>query len=327
MKHSILLSLTISAFFSKAQFAPPAGQFGTTAIYKDSSIIINWATNCKVTRGWQDISNTSIGKTTVGDSASAIGYADGTNVVSLGDGGNAIVTFPSPIKNGVGFDFCVFENPFNDNFLELAFVEVSSDGVNFTRFPATSNTQTLTQIGPFDLTSDATQLNNLAGKYKANYGTPFDLQELQGTPGLDVNNITHVKIIDVVGNITNQFATYDKNNNVINDPWPTAFASGGFDLDAVGVIHQQPVGINELNPFKIAFTIYPNPFQNSISIISNTEIISEYKLIDELGTLLQQQKINANNFSLITENLPSGFYFIEAKSLSGNTFTQKVIKL
>lgn len=319
--------LSLIPIWGYCQFAPSAGQIGTTAIHKDSTIIMNWATNCKVTRGWQDISNTSLGKTTVGDSTSAIGNADGTNVVSLGDGGNAIVTFQSPIKNGIGFDFCVFENSFSDNFLELAFVEVSSDGANFTRFPATSNTQTLTQIGPFDLTSDATKLNNLAGKYRANYGTPFDLQDLQGIQGLDINNITHIKIVDVVGNIINPFATFDKNNNVINDPWPTAFASGGFDLDAVGVIHQQPVGIKELNDSKKAFTIYPNPFQNSISIISYTEIISEYKLLDELGTLLQHQKVNTNNFSIITENLPSGFYIIEVKSLSGNTFSQKVIKL
>lgn len=319
--------LSLIPIWGYCQFAPSAGQLGTTAIYKDSSIIMNWTTNCKVTRGWQDISNTSLGKTAVGDSTSAIGHADGTNVVSLGDGGNAIVTFQSAIKNGIGFDFCVFENSFSDNFLELAFVEVSSDGANFTRFPANSNTQILTQIGPFDLTSDASKLNNLAGKYRANYGTPFDLQELQGIQGLDINNITHIKIIDVVGNITNPFGTFDKNNNAINDPWPTAFASGGFDLDAVGVIHQQPVGIKELNDFKKTFSIYPNPFQNSISIISFTEIISEYKLLDELGTLLQHQKVNTNNLSIITENLPSGFYIIEAKSLSGNTFSQKVIKL
>jgi len=318
--------LSLIPIWGYCQFAAEAGQAGTTAIYKDSSIIVNWATTCKVTRGWQDISNTSLGKTTVGDSSSAIGYADGVNVVSLGDGGSAIVTFQSPIKNGPGFDFCVFENSFNDNFLELAFVEVSSDGINYTRFPATTNTQTFTQIGPFDLTSNATKLNNLAGKYKGNYGTPFDLQELQGIQGLDVNNITHIKIIDAVGSITNPFATYDKNSNAINDPWPTAFASGGFDPDAVGVMNQQPVGIKELYNFKKAFTIYPNPFQNSISLISTNEMILQYKLFDELGNVLQNQKINTINFSINTENLPSGFYILEVKSLSGNTFSQKVIK-
>jgi hypothetical protein len=115
--------------------------------------------------------------------------------------GSAILTFQNPISNGTGFDFAIFENSFNDVFLELAFVEVSSDGVNYIRFPATSNTQTTTQIGPFDNTGDATKLNNLSGKYRAQYGTPFDLQELTGNPLLNINAITHIKIIDVVGSI------------------------------------------------------------------------------------------------------------------------------
>ncbi len=166
----------IFPFIVKAQFAPAAGQIGTSAIKKDSSIIINWAIACKVTRGWQDISNQGLGKTTVGDSSKAIGIADGLNVVSLGDAGYAVLTFQSPIKNGIGNDFCVFENSFDPGFLELAFVEVSSDGINFTRFPATSNQQNAIQISPFATNCDPTKINNLAGKYIANYGTPFDLQ-------------------------------------------------------------------------------------------------------------------------------------------------------
>jgi hypothetical protein len=41
----------------------------------------------------------------------------------------------------------------------------------------------------------------------------------------------------VVGSINPEYATYDCQGNPVNDPWPTAFASGGMDLDAVGVIH------------------------------------------------------------------------------------------
>ena len=33
---------------------------------------------------------------------------------------------------------------------------------------------------------------------------------------------------------------------MINDPWPTNFSTGGFDLDAVGVVHEKtlPADIN-----------------------------------------------------------------------------------
>ncbi|MEO8761868.1 MAG: T9SS C-terminal target domain-containing protein, partial [Bacteroidia bacterium] len=116
-----------------AQFAPPKGQAGSTAMYKDSIAFVAWATTCKITRGLQDISNTSSGYTTVGDSLSPIGIADG-NVISLGDGGVVICTFQNEIYNGAGYDFAVFENSFDGNYLELAFVEVSSDGINFFRF-------------------------------------------------------------------------------------------------------------------------------------------------------------------------------------------------
>ena len=76
----------------------------------------------------------------------------------------------------------------------------------------------------------------------ANYGTPFDLQELADTPGLDVNNITYVRIIDVVGSLDSQYASHDLKGHRVNDPWPTPFASCGFDLDAVGAINAKVPG-------------------------------------------------------------------------------------
>ena len=50
----LFLWVNISAF---AQFAPPAGQIGSTAIHADSSIFVGWANACSLTRGYQDISN------------------------------------------------------------------------------------------------------------------------------------------------------------------------------------------------------------------------------------------------------------------------------
>lgn len=309
----------------RAQFAPAAGIAGSSAIKKDSSAIINWASGCKITRGWQDISNQSLGYTTVGDSSKAIGAADGVNVVSLGDGGTAVLTFPMPIKNGPGPDFCVFENSFDPGFLELAFVEVSSDGINFTRFAPTSNNQNTVQIGPFDTTSDPAKLNNLAGKYIGGYGTPFDLQELQGIPGIDINNVTHVKIIDVVGCIQAQYATYDKNNNAINDPWATAFASGGFDLDGVGVINQVPAGIKELKALQNSVFVYPTLTSAEVNVISNGSRALQIMLFDIKGkcvfnafTTNKDNVVNLNNF-------PSGIYMLRIDG-DGGSFTKRIVK-
>ncbi len=305
-----------------AQFPGPVGTPGSTAIHKDSSIFVAWATNCTVQRGYQDISNPSLGFASVGDSTMALGIAGSNGVVSLGDGGSAILTFENPIKNGPGWDFAVFENAFNDNFLELAFVEVSSDGMNYFRFPPTSNTQTTTQIGPFDNAGDATKINNLAGKYRTQYGTPFDLEELSGIVGLDVNNITHIKIIDVVGSINPLYATYDINNNPINDPFPTPFASGGFDLDAVGVIHQQTTSLNEMN-HEISFTVYPNPISKNQRLnIKCSEKINKMIISNPIGEV----KTFVNENELQNWQFERGLYFLQIHTNKGISQTKIIVQ-
>ena len=184
------------------------GPYASTAIYKGNSAFVAWATGVTVERGPQDISNPGLGYASYGSDANALGPAEGTafDVVSLGDGGAATLTFANPITNGAGYDFAVFENGFSiaggDEFLELAFVEVSSDGINFFGFESVSLTATNVQVvqtgGMGSL--DATDIYNLAGKYQRGYGTPFDLEELKDVNGLlDVNSVTHVRIIDVVG--------------------------------------------------------------------------------------------------------------------------------
>jgi hypothetical protein len=198
---------------------------------------VAWATGATVVQGPQNITNPNGPFANVGSAEAATGAPDGSGIVSLGDGGNAILTFAQPIANGAGFDFAVFENSFSDTFLELAFVEVSSDGVNFFRFPAHSETQTATQVDGFG-NIDCRFINNLAGKYRANFGTPFDLSDIPDNPLLNKDRITHVKVIDVIGTIDPQYASRDSFGNIVNDPYPTPFGSCGFDLDAVGVINQ-----------------------------------------------------------------------------------------
>jgi hypothetical protein len=295
----IIFCFLLATLSSYAQFAPQVGNVGTTAIHKDSSIIINWANGCVLNRGWQNIAETTLGRAQVGDESYVPGPA-GNGIVSLGDGGSATLTFHKPIRNGAGPDFVVFENGFIDQtlkpgtaFLELAFVEVSSDGENFVRFTAISNVDTSNQLESFE-GINATQIHNLAGKYIANYGTPFDLDELANNSNVNINAITHVRIIDVVGSVTPQFASRDNRGYPINDPWPTPFASSGFDLDAVGVIHQDgPIGVHEIYSSNDKI-IYPMPIAAGqfINIIGNTNDI--YALYNLQGKCLWQKQSDGN---------------------------------
>ncbi len=327
-KKFILFFSVIYTLSAIAQFAPPVGQIGTTAMHKDSSAFVAWSSGCQVVRGLQDASQPALGTTTIGTPGSATGQADGVNVVSLGDGGFAILQFPSPITNGVGFDFAVFENAFNEAFLELAFVEVSSNGLDYVRFPATCNHSTSQQIGPFDNTCNASQLNNLAGKYIAQYGTPFDLQDLQSIAGpeINLNAIRFVKVKDVVGSINAQYGTRDKNNNLINDPWPTAFPSGGFDLDAVGVINQQVIGLKE---YAIrSFQLYPSLLKKDdwLTIKPSIELNYTLKLTDISGlTLLTELNLSGELTLKVVATLPSGLYFLHLTSEHQQTQIYKLI--
>ncbi len=303
---SLILLFASQVAFS--QFAPPVGQAGTTAMHKDSSAFVDWANASVVNRGYQDISNTSLGYANVGDETMALGVAGANGVVSLGDGGSAILQFNSPLKDGVGPDFAVFENSFDDTFLELAFVEASSDGINFFRFPATSNSDTVTQTSGFGST-DATKINNLAGKYKALYGTPFDLADLPTAAALNPQAITHIKIIDVVGCLQNQYCTRDKDNHKVNDPWPTDFGSGGFDLDAVGIIHNQTnVGVEEIELTKSH--LYPNPAKDKLYITNTTNQLYSIVIHSGIGTEVFHLNNQSGYTSIDVNELADGVYLM-----------------
>ena len=300
-------------------FCGGVGTDGCNAIAADDNQFVAWATNVVVTRGPQNISNPNSPLASFGVETNAIGPATLNNsmdAISLGDGGSALITFERPIRNGEGPDFAVFENDINGGFLELAFVEVSSDGVHFVRFPATSLTQTETQTGSFALT-DPTFINNLAGKFKIGYGTPFDLEELADSTNIDLDSIVYVRVIDVVGNIDPQYATYDAFGHIVNDPWPTDFNTCGFDLTGVGVIHQKPVGIdNHEMPQVFA---YPNPCTSTLYIINeNAERIELYNLN---GKLLEVVNDGDTHVNLSMQDYPAGLYLLKV----GNG-VQKILK-
>lgn len=296
----------------KAQFPPPAGQDGSTAIPVDSEDFVAWGMECMVTRGLQSLEDPDLGYADSGSDSLALGIAD-NQTISLGDGGQAILTFAKPIRNGAGWDFAVFENGFDDTFLELAFVEVSSDGLNFFRFPATSLTDTTANIGTFGLL-DATKIDNLAGKYRLLQGTPFDLEQLADIPELDVEHITHVKIIDVVGSMDDAYASRDAQGNKINDPFPTPFPQSGFDLDAIGVRYEasaDPVSVTEVDIFK-HLKIYPNPVQIGEVLSIDTDIFVNGDIELELYHINGFFIKKINRPVIHTSELKAGIYILKA---------------
>jgi hypothetical protein len=203
------------------------------------------------------------------------------DIVSLGDltqadiyagtlPGRITLSFTETIRDQNGYDFVVFENgmgPICDVFYwaELAYVEVSTNGADFARFPSVS-------LAPYNSGSecdypipsyriiDITDVYNLAGKHPNEgdkfTGTPFDLSEIRNEPNVvaglvDLNNISYVRIVDIPGSgdfydnahklidpcTWPNWGYYDA-NHPIYDAWVT-YDSGGFDLESIGVLKPQ----------------------------------------------------------------------------------------
>jgi hypothetical protein len=240
------------------------------------------------------------------DPNKALGPATGDrlDVVSLGDlsrqqiddglpPGQITLFFDEPIRQGRGYDFVVFENGFTSDanwatgsvagqtFAELGYVEVSSNGVDFVRFPAVSLTPEAT--GPYG-TIEISNVYNLAGKHPNGTGTPFDLLEIVNDPmvvsGLvDVNDIRYVRIVDIPGSgdfYDEATANIDPaswpvwdfygSDHPIYDAWPT-YGSGGLDLEAIGVLKEQNYsadidlnGIVDVSDFELMLSAFNSRF-------------------------------------------------------------------
>ena len=307
----IAIAIIFTTLTCSAQFDGAGGELGSKSIDKDNSSITAWATSAVIQRGKLQINQSNNSLATVGDSSSAIGPFDG-NVLSLGDSGVVTLGFDEPIINSEGYDFAVFENGFRVGFsyyLELAHVEVSDNGTDFVRFPSESLSDTSYQTDNFGYT-EPEKLKNLAGKHQAPYGTLFDLEEI----GLD--QINYIRIVDVIGSVNDSFGTRDSKGRIINDPWPTPFASSGFDLDAVAVVNGSLLNTQEIELAGVK--VYPSLARVNEPIhISGQEDMS-IEVFNQRGQTIL--KTNETEIKLDA----SGLYIFQV-TLRDRVFTQKVV--
>ena len=178
------------------------------AIPADDQRIVSWVSGIELYRD-----------SAYGNYYDAIGQVINTKYVCLGDTGSAMATFNRPIADGDGYDFAVFSHGVK---IKTAFVEVSSNGKNYFRFPSHSSAVTNNSNDAY--VSD--NYSGLAGVYPTGYGTAFDLNDLPDHPALNKYNVRFVRIITV------KTAT-DKDNagNVIYDD------NSGFNLAGIGIIN------------------------------------------------------------------------------------------
>ena len=143
------------------------------------------------------------------------------HVLSLGVGGEIILKSATPILNGAGEDFIVFENAFfaggspNAPFVELGQVSLSQDGTHF--FPFNCETQ-----NPAEFYPGCAGVHPVLANSELNDIDPTD-PDAAGGDAFDLNDLglswaLYVKIKDL--------------------SMAGAGVSAGFDLDAIAIIHQ-----------------------------------------------------------------------------------------
>ena len=310
MNKLLFIFILIPGLLQAQSFHPAPGDPNSNAIKKDSSCFIAWATGGTVTRGFLNIADTTIiasgsNRASFGNVNLALGPATGsvTDVLSLGDSGIATLSFGQFIMDGPGYDFAIFENGFMDNYIEMAHVEVSSDGIHFFRFPSTTEVPLDAQSSNASFT-DCRMINNLAGKYRLGYGTPFDLAELPNNADLNKYAVKFVRIIDVIGAISGSHVTMDQYGTIVNDPYPTPFESGGFDLEAIGIINGT-LGITDLALLNIS--AFPNPTTDQVQITLAGE--AHLELYSPDGRLLFAMN-HTDSTSISLNELATGSYHL-----------------
>jgi hypothetical protein len=304
MKPILLLLSLLPSLALAGSFPGAVGSATTDAISKDSTALVAWANGNLMPDYGTGVD--AIWKTP----ALAYGPATGDafDIVCLGNGGQIVMVFPRPISDGAGADFAVFENTFSPGFLELAFVEVSSDGVHFYRFP--NRSEGTTAVGPFAYTMDPTNLSGLAGKYIKGYGTPFDLASLAATPLLDRKNVRFVRIVDIIGDGTR----LDTTSQPIYDPTPTT-GSGGFDLEAIGVIHQSQDAVKVLRS-ELAAGAYQLGWESNPGSSYRIETSTELSVWTAVQTLPGNQTSNYTEVSLPLSSSTQQFWRVVSDGAS-----------
>ncbi len=195
----------------------------------------------------------------LGGPSGAGSYEGSFDVYKLGNGGSITLGFSGgAITDAPGPDFIVFANPFyvsgnpNADYAELSFVEVSTDGVHFVRFPDYSST--ISDPGPYGNINPG-NISGFAGVTPVYANTnsaadggndinPFDpttaggdafslstlatlpaAQTLEQEGFLNLNDIQYARIVDVVDG-----TSADSNGKIIYCP------GSGADVDAIAVI-------------------------------------------------------------------------------------------
>jgi len=264
------------------------------------------------------------------------GDANGSlDVFAIGTGGEVVLALDTPALNGVGTDLIVYENPFQivlggfDTYIELLAVEVSSNGVDWARFPNDFDGPPGPYLqGANQLGASVTWFDGFAGVMPAAANPPlvnpldvvagggdaFDFDDLLDDPlvqigDVDLNFIRYVKLIDMEAGVD-----VDTKGQLIWDCGFPGFANA--DVDAICAVNStlngtpgRPAVDFELDAATGLLTLIISDF-NGLYQVKNGLSASINGVIIPFGALLPYfiiTQIDSEQVTLLTGPVPASF--------------------
>ncbi len=139
---------------------------------------------------------------------------------------------------------------------------------------------------------------------------------------------------DIIADVKSKFTSVKKLRIHLDGNWSGTdnvryFDPTDFYYDEIAFTNsslpRQKITSSNLEIKNETFRYYPNPVTNYFTVESGIPI-SKIRFINLTGVVMMQQYVRNNTFSVNTENMPKGFYFVETEFENGQIETNKIIK-
>jgi hypothetical protein len=158
----------------------------------------------------------------------------------------------------------------------------------FKKFMTSANGQAIA------LTKDSIKEINLSYIFNGSYRLPTDGQTA---------NIINNSIENSVEEMTDIMLVYWIQDNTTKEVLQSGTA-------------QQVLSINEFKSHNVKVSVYPNPSEEMVNVVSNQEF-TNVKLVNVLGQVIYNVNITANDYAINTTQFQPGLYIVQLETKNG----------
>ncbi|SFT44925.1 Por secretion system C-terminal sorting domain-containing protein [Lishizhenia tianjinensis] len=243
----------------------------------------------------------------------------GVYTVRIATADNSIDTYVTIDKSNYATKSLVYLDVVNQNVLDR---EPAADAWDFLFTKYTDNTINYgvtgvlqngeVEIAQYDGVTPATHTQDGSVAYNTEINTiGYDWKSFNGTGYVVVDDrVYYVK--DVMGNYWKVIFTGTSGSST---------GEFSFTKEKIGSAHTEKMDL-------ALFKVYPNPVQEALNIVLDTEQAGVVNIVNAQGLLVLSNTVNAGftQKSLDVSQLESGAYFVQIQLDNGRVYTQQIIK-